>query len=80
MAFQLCVKEAILVHKHKPTLNIQKEAYETLYLTQIGFKHSKYVQNAYKFDNNFISVFKYRKVVLALLMLFKNSNLFSLNI
>ena len=29
-AFKLFVKEAVLIHRHNPTLNIQKEAYETL--------------------------------------------------
>ena len=30
------IKEALLIHRHKPTLNIQKEAYETLHFTQLG--------------------------------------------
>ena len=34
--FKLCVKEAILIHRHKPTLNIPKEAYETLLFIQLG--------------------------------------------
>jgi len=33
---QLCVKEAVLIQRHKSTPNIQKEAYETLLFTQIG--------------------------------------------
>ena len=32
---KLCVKEALLIHIHKPILNIQKEAYETLLYTQL---------------------------------------------
>ena len=28
--FKLCVKEALLIHRHKPTINTQKEAYETI--------------------------------------------------
>ena len=34
--FKLCIKEALLIHRHKPTLNIQKEAYEMLLFIQLG--------------------------------------------
>ena len=34
--FKLCIKEAHLIHRHKPTLNIQKEAYEMLLFIQLG--------------------------------------------
>ena len=34
--FKLCVKEALLIYRHMPTLNIEKEAFETLLFTQLG--------------------------------------------
>ena len=34
--FKLCVKEALVIHRHKLTLNIQKEAYKRLFFTQLG--------------------------------------------
>ena len=33
--FKLGVKEALLIPRQKPTLNIQKEAFETLIFTQL---------------------------------------------
>ena len=33
---KLCVKEALLIHRHKTTLNIQKEAYGTKLFTELG--------------------------------------------
>ena len=33
--FYLCVNEALLIHEHRPTLNIQKAAFDTLLASQL---------------------------------------------
>ena len=36
MKYKLYVKKALVIHRQKPTQNIQKEAYDTLLFTKLG--------------------------------------------
>ena len=76
MTVKLCVKEALLIRRHKQTFNIQKEAYETLLFTLLVA--SKTLQRSQK---NLIGVVGHRvfvKHVLHVLKLYKANHRFNI--